>query len=168
MNYRYREGELIAEFQKYIDSTYQQHYVTDGKQTMDSIIANGHGTGFCLGNVDKYKDRYGKKGETPNEWRKDLIKVMHYTLFQLFIHDKEHAAASERDIVQRELALDLPNPIAGDGVDWNHIPETQLMTELDIADKNMHNKSIDDASPEEWDNVAKKIWSGRPTYPNEL
>ena len=55
MDYKYREGELIAEFKRYIDSTYQQHYVTDGKQTMDSIIANGHGTGFCLGNVDKYK-----------------------------------------------------------------------------------------------------------------
>lgn len=90
IEYKYREDELIEEFRAYIDSTYKQHYVTDGKQTMDNIIANGHGTGFCLGNIDKYKDRYGKKGESPEEWRKDLIKVMHYTLFQLFIHDKEH------------------------------------------------------------------------------
>lgn len=163
MDYRYREGELIAEFQKYIDSTYQQHYVTDGKQTMDSIIANGHGTGFCLGNVDKYKDRYGKKGETPNEWRKDLIKVMHYTLFQLFIHDKEHGATSENDIVQQELAIDLPNPITVDGVDWNHIPSPQLLTELDMSNENRQYRSIDDATPEEWNNAARQAG-----YPSNL
>lgn len=163
MDYKYREGELIAEFKRYIDSTYQQHYVTDGKQTMDSIIANGHGTGFCLGNVDKYKDRYGKKGETANEWRKDLIKVMHYTLFQLFIHDKEHGVMNEEDFVQRELKLDLPNPITVDGVDWNHIPETQLLTELDMSSKKEHNGSIDDATPEEWNNAARQA-----RYPTDL
>jgi len=91
IEYRFNEDKLIVEFKQYIDSTYKQHYVNAGKQTMDSIIAKGHGTGFCLGNIEKYHDRYGKKGETPEEWRKDLIKVMHYTLFQLFIHDKEHS-----------------------------------------------------------------------------
>ena len=165
MDYKYREGDLIAEFKRYIDSTYQQHYVTAGKQTMDSIIANGHGTGFCLGNVDKYKDRYGKKGETPDEWRKDLIKVMHYTLFQLFIHDKEHGIASERDIVQRELALDLPNPLTVDGVDWNHVPESwkYRSDELDMSSKNRQNRSIDDATPEEWNDAARQAG-----YPSNL
>lgn len=90
IEYRYREDELLEEFRRYIDSTYSQHYVHNGKQTMDSIISKGHGVGFCLGNMEKYHDRYGKKGETPDEWRKDLVKVMHYTLFLLFIHDKEH------------------------------------------------------------------------------
>ena len=87
IQYRFREDELIREFQAYIDKTYSQHYVNGGKQTIGSIIEKGHGTGFCMGNVEKYSDRYGKKGETPAEWRKDLTKILHYTLFQLYIHD---------------------------------------------------------------------------------
>lgn len=165
MNYKYREGDLIAEFKKYIDSTYQQHYVTDGKQTMDSIIANGHGTGFCLGNVDKYKDRYGKKGETPDEWRKDLIKVMHYTLFQLFIHDKEHGIASERDIVQRELLFDLPTVSTAD-INWSRGTDTLFLTEVEVPSKKRHNNSIDDATPEEWNDAARQ--ARYPQYPSDL
>lgn len=91
INYKFNEDKLIEEFQKYIDSTYSQHYSNGGTQTMDSIIDLGHGTGFCVGNAKKYLDRYGKKGETPAEWRKDLVKTMHYTLFQLFIHDQQNS-----------------------------------------------------------------------------
>ena len=89
MKYRFNEDKLIQEFKEYIDSTYSQHYVTGGSQTMDSIIDLGHGTGFCIGNAKKYLDRYQQKGDTPKIWRKDLIKVLHYALFQLYIHDKE-------------------------------------------------------------------------------
>lgn len=156
MNYKYREGELIEEFRRYIDSTYQQHYVTDGKQTMDSIIANGHGTGFCLGNVDKYKDRYGKKGETPDEWRKDLIKVMHYTLFQLFIHDKEHEGAFISQPAEQPLFLTEADIFSSSQIEMN------------FSERN----SIDDASPSEWDAVAEKMRKlskyDYPSYPNEL
>ena len=156
MNYKYREGELIEEFKNYIDSTYQQHYVTDGKQTMDSIIANGHGTGFCLGNVDKYKDRYGKKGETPDEWRKDLIKVMHYTLFQLFIHDKEHEGAITSQPAEQPLFLTEADIFSSSQIEMN------------FGERN----SIDDASPSEWDAVAEKMRKlskyDYPSYPNEL
>lgn len=156
MNYKYREGELIEEFKNYIDSTYQQHYVTDGKQTMDSIIANGHGTGFCLGNVDKYKDRYGKKGETPDEWRKDLIKVMHYTLFQLFIHDKEHEGEITSQPAEQPLFL----------TEEDIFSSSQI--EMHFGERN----SIDDASPSEWDAVAAKMRKlskyDYPSYPNEL
>ena len=159
MNYKYREGELIEEFRRYIDSTYQQHYVTAGKQTMDSIIANGHGTGFCLGNVDKYKDRYGKKGETPDEWRKDLIKVMHYTLFQLYIHDKEHLKTNL--LPSDEIRVDPPS------VSFD--VDKEMLTEVDISDKDRQNRnSIDDATPEEWNAVRQKIWSGSPTYPTSI
>jgi hypothetical protein len=92
IEYKFREDELLDELRGYIDSTYQQHYVNAGKQTMDGIIAKGHGTGFCMGNIEKYGDRYGKKGETADEWRKDLVKVFHYTLFQLYIHDMENGS----------------------------------------------------------------------------
>jgi hypothetical protein len=93
IEYKYNEDKLLEEFKQYIEKTYSQHYASDGGvQTMDSIMSKGHeyATGFCLGNVDKYNDRYGKKGETPQEWRKDLVKVMHYTLFQLYNHDRKY------------------------------------------------------------------------------
>ena len=48
----------------------------------------GHvqGLGFCLGNVLKYAQRYGRK-EGYN--RKDLMKVLHYTIMALYLHDTE-------------------------------------------------------------------------------
>ena len=88
IDYKFREDELIAEFKEYIDSTYNQHYSTNKFQSTEIIIDRGHGTGFCMGNVDKYSNRYGKKG-TRADARKDLMKVLHYALIQLYIHDKE-------------------------------------------------------------------------------
>lgn len=88
IDYKFREDELIAEFKEYIDSTYNQHYSTNKFQSTEIIIDRGHGTGFCMGNVDKYSNRYGKKG-TRADARKDLMKVLHYALIQLYIHDKQ-------------------------------------------------------------------------------
>lgn len=90
IDYKFREAELINELQLYIDKTYDQHYAGGKIQATEDIIDDGHGTGFCIGNAKKYLKRYGKKGETPAEWRKDLIKVLHYGLIQLYIHDLEH------------------------------------------------------------------------------
>jgi len=90
IEYKFREGELIQELQSYIDKTYDQHYAGGKIQATEDIIDDGHGTGFCIGNAKKYLKRYGKKGETPAEWRKDIIKVLHYGLIQLYIHDLEH------------------------------------------------------------------------------
>ena len=50
-------------------------------------IDAGLGEGFTLGNVIKYAQRYGKKDGYN---RKDLLKVLHYTLMALFIHDKKN------------------------------------------------------------------------------
>ena len=88
--YKFREGQLIDELRSYIDSTYNQHYAGGKIQATEDIIDDGHGTGFCIGNAKKYLKRYGKKGETAKEWRKDIIKVLHYSLIQLYIHDLEH------------------------------------------------------------------------------
>ena len=90
IQYKFRESELINELQLYIDKTYEQHYAGGKIQATEDIIDDGHGTGFCIGNAKKYLKRYGKKGETPAEWRKDIIKVLHYALIQLYIHDLEH------------------------------------------------------------------------------
>lgn len=86
INYKYNEGELIRQFKEYIDSTYDQHYSQNNFQATEFIIDGGHGTGFCIGNVLKYAQRYGKKG-TAADARKDLLKVLHYAIIQLYIHD---------------------------------------------------------------------------------
>jgi len=94
INYKYNEDELIAELKGYIDATYAQHYSQGKIQTTEVVIDQGHGTGFCMGNILKYAQRYGKKGETAEQWRKDLLKVLHYGVIQLYIHDRENAERS--------------------------------------------------------------------------
>lgn len=88
IQYKFNEAELIAEFKDYIDSTYGGHYSKDNFQATEFIIDGGHGTGFCIGNVLKYAQRYGKKGSAADA-RKDLMKVLHYALIQLYVHDSE-------------------------------------------------------------------------------
>lgn len=84
--YKYHERELIEQFMRYIDSTYGEHYSQNKFQATEFIIDAGHGSGFCIGNVMKYAQRYGRKGSREDA-RKDLLKVLHYALFQLYIHD---------------------------------------------------------------------------------
>ena len=88
VDYKFGENKYLRELKEYIDSTYQGHYATNKFQSTEVIIARGHGTGFCMGNVDKYANRYGKKG-TKEDARKDLLKVIHYALLQLYVHDSE-------------------------------------------------------------------------------
>lgn len=89
IDYKYNEGELIKEIQSYIDATYDQHYSHNKFQATEFIIDGGHGTGFNIGNMMKYTQRYGRKGD-PKEWRKDLMKVIHYAIIQLHVHDNEY------------------------------------------------------------------------------
>tara|TARA_R110000868_G_scaffold94549_1_gene260814 strand:+ start:26726 stop:27106 length:381 start_codon:yes stop_codon:yes gene_type:complete len=94
MNYKFDEDLLINELKSYVDKTYNQHYATDKFQATDIIIDSGHGTGFCLGNVIKYAKRYGNKG-TPADARKDILKILHYSLIQLHIHDQANKVANK-------------------------------------------------------------------------
>lgn len=86
--YKFRENELIDEFHKYVDATYNQHYSREKFQALEFIYDGGHGEGFNVGNILKYGQRYGKKG-TRADARKDMVKVLHYALLQLYIHDEE-------------------------------------------------------------------------------
>jgi|DEB0MinimDraft_10_1074344.scaffolds.fasta_scaffold02201_2 hypothetical protein len=88
-DYKFREDELIKEFKEYIDSTYSAHYCQSGIQSSEVIIDRGRGMGFFLGNVDKYNSRYGNKGDV-SDHRKDLMKVLHYALLALYVHDLEN------------------------------------------------------------------------------
>ena len=87
INYKYDEGDLLREITQYIDATYGEHYSQNQYQATEFIIDGGHGEGFCLGNILKYTQRYGNK-EGKN--RKDLLKVLHYALIALHVHDLEH------------------------------------------------------------------------------
>jgi len=84
--YKYNEDELLNELFDYIDSTYDEHYSMNNIQSTEFIVDAGHGLGFTIGNILKYAQRYGKKGN-PNDARKDLMKVLHYGIMALHIHD---------------------------------------------------------------------------------
>jgi hypothetical protein len=163
IDYKFNERNLIEEFQSYIDSTYKGHYATNKFQSTEVIIERGHGTGFCMGNVDKYSNRYGKKGSREDA-RKDLMKVLHYALIQLYIHDTETAKEQTLDIPD-DLKIDLSNSDTislssmynFDDMDYNStisFNDTETIT--------ITGNSIDDATPEEWDQASKKAYKGKP------
>ena len=89
-NYKFNEDILLEEIRAYIDQTYEGHYSENTFQSTEVIMARGHGEGFCMGNIDKYSNRYGKKGETPEDYRKDLMKIIHYGILALYNHDKTY------------------------------------------------------------------------------
>ena len=86
MNYKFNEGEILKEIQQYIDDTYEQHYAAGKIQSTEFIIAAGHGDGFTIGNIIKYAQRYGKKTGFD---KSDLLKVIHYGIIALSIHENK-------------------------------------------------------------------------------
>jgi hypothetical protein len=89
IDYKYDEDRILTELTEYVNRTYDQHYSQNKFQATEFIIDGGHGEGFCIGNILKYAQRYGKKG-TPDDYRKDLLKVLHYGMIALYIHDQRY------------------------------------------------------------------------------
>ena len=89
IDYKFNEGKYLEELTNYINSTYSQHYSRNKFQAAEFIIDSGHGAGFFIGNVLKYAQRYGTKG-SPEDWRKDMMKVIHYAMLQLHVHDEDN------------------------------------------------------------------------------
>ena len=87
IEYKFNEDEILKEIQKYVDSTYEQHYATGKIQSTEFILDTGHGLGFTIGNIIKYAQRYGKK-DGFNE--KDLFKVIHYAIIALYLQKGEN------------------------------------------------------------------------------
>jgi len=75
---------LLEELKQYVDGTYNEHYSQNKFQATEFIMDSGHGEGFCIGNIMKYAQRYGKKDGYN---RKDLLKVIHYAIMALHNHD---------------------------------------------------------------------------------
>ena len=92
--YKYDEDVALLELKAYIDATYEQHYSRNKFQATEFIIDSGHGEGFCIGNIMKYAQRYGKKGSKIDA-RKDLYKVLHYGIIALHVHDNNNGESDE-------------------------------------------------------------------------
>jgi len=109
IKYRFGEDKYIAEAKKWIDDTYQgYHYISEADgareektQATDFIIDSGHGTGFNIGNIMKLARRYGKK-EGYN--RKDLLKIIHYAIIQLYVQDVMKLNKGDRNAVATETS----------------------------------------------------------------
>ena len=87
IKYKYNENKALVELEKYINSTYDEHYSKNKFQATEFIIDSGHGEGFCIGNIMKYAQRYGKKN---GKDKRDLLKVIHYGIIALHINDMEN------------------------------------------------------------------------------
>ena len=85
IDYKYSEDKILDELKSYIDGTYDQHYSQNKFQATEFIMDSGHGEGFCIGNIMKYAQRYGKKNGYN---RSDLLKVVPYGIMAIHNHDR--------------------------------------------------------------------------------
>lgn len=140
INYKYDEGDLLREITQYIDATYGEHYSQNQYQATEFIIDGGHGIGFTVGNILKYAQRYGHKG-TPDDWRKDLLKVIHYAIIAMHVHDKEYAEDVEEPLYRLDtVTLDFDTTsfkdktVTFNPADWgqHNMGTTSLLTSVDI------------------------------------
>ena len=81
---KFNEDKVLVWVENYIRATYDAHYSKNKIQTTEFVFVSDHGEGFCIGNIIKYAQRYGKK-DGYNE--KDLLKIVHYAIILL---GKEH------------------------------------------------------------------------------
>jgi len=63
------------------------------EQEIDVIFAKGWGPGFCLGNVDKYIERAGKK--SGEETVKDLKKARQYLTYLINSIETNHPRGAQ-------------------------------------------------------------------------
>jgi hypothetical protein len=82
-NYRYSEGKHMEEFKKYVDTTYNAHYVGKTQvQALDMWESLGNLFTSSRDTAIKYLCRVKKKG-CKEDYKKDILKTMHYCLFML-------------------------------------------------------------------------------------
>ena len=98
IRYVFDEDKYLKEIKDAIDSTYNAHYAQNKVQSTEFINDAGHGEGFCIGNIIKYAQRYGKKRGYN---RDDLTKIIHYAIIMLHLHDNYY----KRDIPKIDLLV---------------------------------------------------------------
>ena len=82
--FKFREDEILNQVSNHIIKTYDAHYSMNKIQSTEFIVDAGHGEGFCLGNIIKYAQRYGKKN---GKQKDDLLKIIHYAIILLGSED---------------------------------------------------------------------------------
>ena len=83
--YKFNEKEKLSRTLEYIKTTYNKHYAKGiTKQATETIDDAGYLEGFCLGNIIKYAQRYGKKDK--EDKNNNLMKIIHYAVILM---DKE-------------------------------------------------------------------------------
>ncbi len=90
--YKFNEDKVLNEIKQWIDGTYSKHYSMNKIQSTEFVTDSGHGVGFCVGNIIKYAQRYGKK-EGYN--REDVYKIIHYAIILLGIEDDKEERSRE-------------------------------------------------------------------------
>ena len=92
INWKYNEPKILLEISKYLEGTYDQHYVGNKDiQTVDFWHSLGSLDTTARDNAIKYLARYGKKS---GKNRKDLIKAIHYIILMMW--DLEQETANEQ------------------------------------------------------------------------
>ena len=76
----FKEEEVLNWVRNHIIQTYDKHYSQEKIQSTEFIFDAGHGEGFCIGNIIKYAQRYGKKNGKNQD---DLLKLIHYAIMLL-------------------------------------------------------------------------------------
>jgi len=92
---KYNERESLNDIEKYIESTYGQHYVgKDEFQIQDLLHSIDIAIPFCQASAMKYLARYGKK-EGLN--RKDLLKAAHYIILMMYFSENNNGENSNEN-----------------------------------------------------------------------
>ena len=98
IQYKFNENKVVEELKKYIDFTYDQHYAQAKTQTTEIVFENGHGEGFCIGNIIKYAQRFGKKNGKNTE---DLFKVIHYAIILIGKLEKDDYEYDDQMLIDK-------------------------------------------------------------------
>lgn len=103
---KYNEEEILNEVKKYVESTYNQHYVNGNDiQVNDLIMAIGHGEGAYVSNAIEYLARYGKKD---GRNVKDLYKAIHNIILLINMnHFKSETITNTPQTQKKILVEDL-------------------------------------------------------------
>lgn len=106
--FKYNEVEILEDIEKYIASTYKQHYANgSGIQVNDLIMSIGHGEGSFISNAIEYLARYGKK-DGRNE--KDLYKAVHNIIFLINLNHNKKSEQNENQLLL-EYVDEVPHEI---------------------------------------------------------
>ena len=150
VEYKFNEELLVEEVMDYINSTYDAHYGANGLQSSEVIVDRGRGLDFFLGNIDKYNGRYGSKGESPDDYRKDLMKIVHYGILSLYEHDRRYDTGGLTGTTTFNGSGELTGTITGTTIFNGSGGLTGITTH-----RNPARFSLDDLTPEEWDRAHK-------------